>query len=410
MIHHLKIRFVFYLLLIGSNFGFSQSMSQGLIFGKIELKNGDTLKGQIRWDNEQGVWEDEFTAIRYNNPVYDALGKEKAKKIKTKTRDFDFGFMQLWEDKVSDSEPTFSCSFGDIAYLKSSKGDMVLLGLKNGANVKLNMDKNGDLDDRIFLYEKSAKRHVLYFKEIRSIRFMPFEMDYVPARGNPMYANVLTSMGAFKGYISWDREERFENDDIEGKNKDKKKHIPFKNIAKIKAQDDGSLITMVSGREIFLNNHDDVDDGNHGIVVIGQEFGMVEIEWENFISASFKRTSSVPRPYGDFKKAKLLKGVVEDNSGEKFHGQLIFNLNKMYYIEFLNGENNGYEYNIPFYKIDKIEPQNDKYTMVTLKTESSLLLGDDDDVTKNNGGVVVKSKKGDARYVAWANIKKISFE
>ncbi len=409
MTYYLKLILLFLCFFGLTSIGVSQSL-QGLIFADITLKNGNTLKGQMRWDNEQGIWDDAFNAIRSDNPIYEFLDKERAKQIKPKNKNFDFGFMQLWEDKIPDSEPTFGCRFGDIAYLKSTKNSVVLLGLKNGHTVSLDMNKNGDLDDKIYVYDQHSKRHILYFKDISIIRFRPIDKTFSSVPGTPLFANILTSMGIYTGYISWDSEEGFKNDIIDGKDKGNKIKIPFKDISVIKAQNDGALITMINGNNIFLNEHDDVDDGNHGITVMGQPCGNIEIEWEDFISASFITPPTPPNPYNTFKKSGILKATVSSKAGKIYKGQLIFNLNKMYEAEFLTGKSNEFQYYIPFYKIHKINPQNDKYALVILKNNVQLLLGDDSDVTDANGGVIVKSQHGKSQYIAWKNINFIDFE
>ncbi|PCJ96500.1 MAG: hypothetical protein COA50_06885 [Flavobacteriaceae bacterium] len=410
MFYSLKINLLlFLLLLLVPFFGYCQT-PQGAIFASIQLKDGKTLKGQIIWDNEQGLWEDIFYAVRAKSPVYYFLGKKKPKDLKKKSKDLDLGFMQLWEDKIPDSSPSFSSSFGDIAYLKPVGNNKVLLGLKDGKTVELDMSKNGDLDDRIFLYDKSRKRHTLYLKNIKKITFQSFDPAYRLIRGKPMYGSFLTSIGSYSGYVSWDDEESFQYDNIQGRRKDKKVDLKFKDIYEIKAQDDGALITLVNGKRMFLNNHDDVDDGNHGIMIMGLDFGAIELEWEHLISARFMPSPTKPKGFKAFKKTGVLKGVVTTNNGKKYKGQLVYNLNQMYRVEVLTGENNNYEYDIPFYRIAQIAPQNDKYALVLLKNGTQLLLGDDDNVTEENEGVIVRTRQGKTDYIAWENIKTIAFE
>src|SRR5690606_27786148 len=148
-----------------------------------------------------------FTAVRNESPAKGMLSKEQASLANASSSGFDFDFMQLWADKSPVRESLFLCSFGDISYLRSTRSGVVLLGLKNGNVVKLNYQKKGDLDDRIILYDKSKRKHTLYFKDIRTINFRSFDKRYPMVLGAPMYAKVLTTMGVFEGYFTWDMQE-----------------------------------------------------------------------------------------------------------------------------------------------------------------------------------------------------------
>ena len=51
----------------------SLAQSQGYIYGKILLKNGQTFIGQIRWDDQEATWNDVFDAYKADRPYQNLL-------------------------------------------------------------------------------------------------------------------------------------------------------------------------------------------------------------------------------------------------------------------------------------------------------------------------------------------------
>lgn len=384
--------------------------AQGLIYGKITLKNGATYQGQIRWDNEDALWDDVFSARKYERPSQNLLTKEEARRATGRSDDFKFGFMKLWEDKSPEINFSFRCQFGDLVSLTAGKKDVVRLGLKNGDVIKLKKGGGGNLNDNIRIYDRMLGRLDLNFEEIQSIVFASAPTNYSSPAGHPIYGQALTSMGVYEGYITWDLEECLGKDLISGKDQGVKVDINFEDIAELKAQKDGSLITLKSGRTIFLNDHDDVDRGNHGLMIRNLAFGKLIIKWEDFISISFLEPPVAPRAYRDFKLPQLLKGSVYTKDGRRLQGQIVYDLDEIYSIEFLNGRKGKFEYYIPFEKVVKIKPQNDKFSTVHLKDGQQFLLGNHADVTGQNHGIVIKLPNGQAQYLEWDSVKSIDFE
>lgn len=383
---------------------------QRLIYGEITLKNGSSYQGQIRWDNEEAMWENIFDAVKYEHPMQNLLPKDKPREGRSQPTDFRFDFMELWADKSPVNDFPFRCSFGDIASLTAEKDNIVLLTLKNGHSIKLK-NKSGDLKNDILIYDTTTGRLKLDFDDIRSIIFSSVPSDLKRSAGDPIYGKMLTTMGVFEGYITWDLEECLGKDLISGKHKGSKIDILFEDIQTLKAEKDGSLITLKSGRTLFLNDHDDVDSGNHGIAISSLTFGTLVVEWEKFISATFSvPPASLHSSYNNFSPPQLLKGIVQTTNNNEYVGQIVYDLDEVYNIEFLNGENNGFKYYIPFNGIARIEPQNDKFSIVYLKDGQQFLLGVHADVTAANHGLIVKPKDGKAKYIEWKDIKGIQFE
>ena len=385
-------------------------LCQGVIYGKVILKNGESYQGQLRWSNEEALWDDIFNASKNERPMGHLLSKEEARRIKRRTEEFKYGFMALWEDKNPNPNFAFRCYYGDIRKLTVQADNTVLLRLKNGKEISLRRNRGSDLDKKVTIFDPNKGQFKFGFDRIHAIAFQDTPASFNCPLGMPVYGKVSTTQGVFEGFITWDMEECLSKDKISGKQNGKNIDLKFRNIKTLKAQKDGSMITMRSGRVLFLNEHDDVSKGNHGIKVRGLYLGQVTIKWENFISVTFERPQLPPPAYDYFKTPELLEGAVLLNNGTRFRGQIIYDLDEIYNVEFLNGENGNYHYFIPFSYIQRIEPQNDKFSTVYLKEESQLLLGGNSDVNSANHGIIVIKPSGRAEYVEWKDIKSIDFD
>ncbi|GJM28584.1 MAG: hypothetical protein DHS20C17_12190 [Cyclobacteriaceae bacterium] len=385
------------------------AQADGLLYGIVTLKSGQSYQGQIRWNNREAMWNDIFEGYKSERPYQNLLSAEESKKLQAEEGDFKFGFMELWEDRNPNQSFMFRCNFGNIVKLEASGSNRVSLYLKNGQWINLKAE-GGNIDDPIVVVDKSLGRQQVKSAGIKTIEFREAPRDLKSAFGDPIYGQILTSKGSFEGYITWDDEERMGVDIISGKQNGKQLDIRFQDISSIKAERDGSLITLKTGRELFLNNHDDVDHGNHGITIRGLPYGSLEIDWDNFISATFTSPPATGFNYNSYTHPNLLKATVRTTSGAKITSQVVYDLDEIYDIEMLNGSNGRFLYLIPFSAISQIEPQNDKFSLVSIKSGEQFLLGDSADVDSRNNGLILKLPGNKARFIKWDQVKSIQFE
>lgn len=382
-----------------------------LIYGDIQLKNGKTYTGHIRW-NESGeaTWDDIFNGSKYDLPIQTSLSKEEARNISSSNAGFRFDFMALWQDDKPEVNFSFKCNFGDIVSIDLKNREIAVVKLKNGQKIRLKTSASADLGAKKMIYEKSLGTLTLQWRDIQSIHFRPAPKDSKVFNGRPIYGEITTTAGIFKGYVSWDQDECLARDIISGYDKGVKVDLYFRDIREIKAENGGSMILLTSGKSIFLNNHDDVGKNNHGILIRDLAYGKVLIEWEKFISARFMPSPVGALSYDDFPPGRPITGTVFLKSGEKYHGRLIYDQDENLDIEFLDGENDGFTYYIPFREIDKIIPQNYKYSLIILRNGEQKMLGDHPDVTNTNNGVIVSSPNRSSQLIAWKDIKEIDID
>ena len=385
------------------------SQSQGYLYGKVTLKSGQVYQGQLRWEDREAMWNDIFDAYKADPPYRNLLSREESEQLRSAGEDFKFGFMELWEDRNPGQGFIFRCYFGDIVMLEKKPKERVLLTLKNGQSLSLKED-GGDLGDDIVVVDRSNETRKFSFSNITSIEFEKTPPNFRSIMGEPVYGKVLTSNGVYEGYITWDREECLGNDIITGRQREQKFDLRFKDIAEIMAERDGSKITLKSGKSLFLNDHDDVNSGNHGIAIRGLPFGVVELGWENFISVRFFDPVKPAAGYDDFGSPKLLEATIRTNIGAKTSSQIVYDLDEIYDIEFLNGSNGGFSYFIPFSQVVKIEPQNDKFSAVTVKSGEQFVLGESGDVNRRNNGLILKFSENSAKFLKWEEVKSLHFD
>jgi len=250
----------------------------GFIYGKVILKNGQTFQGQLRWKNREAMWHHIFDGDKSDRPYQNLLSTEESQKLQSAGEDFKFGFMALWEDRNPDQNFVFRCQFGNLVKLVDLDQGRVALYLKNGQRIYL-VDDQDDLDTQIVIVDKNIGTQEFGFSAVQEIQFKSAPRDLDNAFGEPVYGKIMTSNGTFEGYITWDDEECLGDDVINGKNKGQSLAIRFRDISQIKAERDGAMVTLRNGKELFLNDHDDVDRGNHGITIHGLAFGTLEVNW-----------------------------------------------------------------------------------------------------------------------------------
>ena len=99
-----------------------------------------------------------------------------------------------------------------------------------------------------------------------------------------------------------------------------------------------SIIELKSGRKLELDDSNDVDSGNRGIIVTIDGVGRVDIPWKEFDKVEFSNPPSKGVSYDSFKKQKELTGTVTVANGDKHSGRIVYDLDEAYDLELLNGE------------------------------------------------------------------------
>lgn len=384
-----------------------------VLYGTVTAQNGQQYRGQLRWDDEEALWHNffrgyrtEFTLTERNSSVA-AAHRRKQRGITGAS----FGFMELWKDKTDDAELHFECAFGYLVRIVNHRADnYAMVTLKGGRQIQLKGGR-GDLGDDIVIYDqKTASRVELPFGDIARIDFSPTPPGLISVPGQAVFGEVLTTAGTFTGYISWDLEECLTQDIISGRREGTRVDIAFGNIRTLIAEGEGSQITLTNGRSLFLNDHDDVDRGNHGIRIFLRGSIAVQLPWEGFVSLNLRSPSFALPRYEDYGTPHALKGRITLADGSMLTGQFVYDLEESLDCEILNGVNGNATYYLPFASVAAVVPRNDRFATVRLRSERELLLGGNPDVNGTNNGILIEATWRNGQFVQWKDIQRVDFE
>ncbi|MEI3419810.1 MAG: hypothetical protein V8R91_01415 [Butyricimonas faecihominis] len=91
-----------------------------------------------------------------------------------------------------------------------------------------------------------------------------------------------TPYGIYKGLVQWDLDENSLDALLDGRTESSGVSVAFKNIASIKSAGNSSLVTLHSGRELYMWGENDVNATNRGIAINLPSVGQVIVAWHDF--------------------------------------------------------------------------------------------------------------------------------
>ncbi len=395
---------------------------QAYIYGEITTIDNQKYVGEIRWGDEEAFWDDIFNSSKPRNEFIKYIDRDEVYGERKRDEEDDgnkrwsisLDFGSVWVDGNRygfANTHTLACRFGDLRQMEIVGRNAVELEFRDGSKMEVEGGSN-DLGNSIRIYDAEIGEMQLRWDRIETIRFMETPKKLNAKFGNPLYGTVATSEGTFEGFILWDNDECLDTDKLDGDSDNGDLSIEFRNIRTIEAERRGSTVTLNSGRKLYLTGSNDVNEGNRGIVIKTPNFGRVLVKWREFDTITFSEPPTSGPAYNDFNKATRLRGKVITTKGDSFSGILAYDLDETWNWEMLDGEDDGFEYTIPFEKIKRIIPKNYNYTTVELRSGEELLLGETQDVTERNDGILIFKKEDDKDplYVRWEDVEEIIFE
>lgn len=385
----------------------------GFIYGRVITTDNATYTGAIRWGKEEVYWFDMFNSSKPKNRNLRYLSADDRQNLnRNKER-----WSSKWPIVVINTNwnwsgshtHSFACNFGDIDYLEITGRNRVELTLKNGEVLDLEGGSN-DIGAKIRVHDNELGIVELKWDRVEKVDFMDTPKKLDNKFGEPLYGTVETDNGDFTGFVQWDHDERVSTDKLDGDNRDGDMSIEFGKIKSIERDGRGSIVILKSGRDFYLTGSNDVNGENRGIIVNMPGMGRVDIEWRDFQRVTFTNSPKGSGPsYSSYKQPRELRGTVKTESGQALSGTIIYDLDEVYDVEILQGNEDDMEFLIPFREIKKIQPKNYSYTRVELKNGKKLLLTDSQDVTEDNDGVLVFTGKGEPAYIPWDDVDEITF-
>ena len=370
----------------------------GEIYGTIHLEDGCSLTGPIRWDLNEVFWDD----------VLDAEKQEQVWVEGSSSKVEVFGITFGDNDGYWTHHP-FKIQFGNLASLERRGSDRVRAVLKSGE--KINVRPAGtDLGE-------SMRGLVVTDRDEGEVELTWDEVDLVEFAAGPgeglnaerLYGTVECKARAFTGFISWDKDEALTSDLLNGESNDDEHEIPFGDIQRIERSGSrASRVTLQDGSTLRLEGTNDVNDENRGIEVLVPDLGVVKIPWDEFDEVTFQ-PAPPSRRYEDFDGGQRLYGTLTDDLGDTYTGYVMWDLDEQYTWEFLDGECDDLEFELPYTWIKSIHRDSRRAAEVELKNGERYLLTDSNDVDNDNKGIVIELPDGDEMEFDWYDFRSLEF-
>lgn len=386
------------------------------MYGTVTTISGDAYTGPIRWGSDEVYWMETFNAQKTSNDFLRFLSKQEAENISNQSEGkswmgINWRSLNIWEDKFSRSNHQFDTQFGDIKSVEPTAKDKARLTLKNGVILEVNGSGYEDVGTSVRIYDEELGEVKLNWSRIEKVDFMEPAKTPSYSFGKPIYARVNAGRkGTFEGLIQWDKDERFMEEVLDGKDRNGDKEIPFRSISKIVKGRSGAEVTLHSGRQLVLTGTRDVNSNNAGIVVNAPGLGQVTIPWRDFEEMEILDKGS-GLAYSDFPVSQGLSATIVTVDGDEHNGLIAFDLDEAWEFEILDAKDDNVEFKIPMRNIKNIIPKNSSYSTVVMRNGTDWLLGDHRDVSESNSGVLIfTSKNSDPVYVRWSRIDEIIFD
>lgn len=370
----------------------------GEIYGTIHLESGRSYTGPIRWDLNENFWDDVLDAEKREQVWVE--GGFSGMKI--------FG-MSVGEDNGYWTHHPFKVQFGHLAALERKGSSRIRVELKNGERMDIQAT-GSDLGEsmRGLVVTDEHKGDVdLSWDDVELVQFS--EGPGEGKDGERLFGVVETSAGEFTGFVTWDRDEALTTDTLDGEASDEVHHIPFTEIREIERTSSRACrVTLTDGTQVRLSGTNDVDSDNRGIDVLVPELGMVKVTWNEFERVTFE-PAPASRGYSEFDGGHRLHGTVTDDRGESYTGFILWDLDERNSWEFLDGEYDDVEFEIPMSLIASLHRESRNETEVRLKTGEVYVLSGSNDVDSDNKGIVIELPEGDEIELDWDDFDSLEF-
>jgi hypothetical protein len=385
----------------------------GLLYGKVYTVDDEIFEGFIRWDKNEASWDD----ILDGNKELDDRSYKKRQKSRYKDRSRQvkiFGVTVYSEDgdffTSWSGDAQSGIMMGNIKTLVPVGDDEAELTLKSGEVVELK-GGSGDIGDdnrEILIDDKDEGIIELYWDDIDKIEFEPTPNEKCDF-GERLYGTLTTRRGEeFTGFVCWDMDETFNTDILDGDERHRKRKIEFSRIKSIERRSSSSAeVTLKSGKTMRLDDSNDIDSGNRGIVISDIKLGRVVVNWDEFGMLEFSDPPPGPK-YSDFDGGRRLEGTVITEDGEKYSGEIKWDDDEEYTWEILDGEMYDVDIDIIFGNIKSIEKASRRSSRVTLRDGRTFKLRGSNDVDNDNKGIIVYAN-GDETYIDWEDFDSVQF-
>jgi hypothetical protein len=179
-------------------------------------------------------------------------------------------------------------AFSDILYIAREGYQASRVGLHDGTEIKLSGTNDVDDDNRGILISVPGIGQVA----VEWDEFIRLDLAAAPPSpayetfdgGYRLHGRMTAADGTVHdGAITWDKDERFSWETLDGRSGDVDYAIPFANIASIENTGRrGAVVHLRNGMTLELRGSNDVNEENKGISVESRDGQRVEVNWDAF--------------------------------------------------------------------------------------------------------------------------------
>lgn len=343
-----------------------------LLYGTVHTRDGQAVTGFLRWDRNEGSWTDLLDANK-------ARGRSSA---------------------IS------GVRFGHVSRIEPTGNSEALFTLKSGEVVEMSA-RATDLGSalRALTVESPDGSVELRWRDLDAVEFLPAPEDLSPHRGR-LHGTLTTRSGErFTGYVTWDVDEIYTSDVLDGEFDGRDVEIPFGAIESIERfSSRAATVRLKDGREYRLRGSNDVDSSIRGISVSDPGLGQVSMEWDEFDSVRF-HPADAELSFSAFSGGERLVGTVVTWNGDELTGEIRWDDDEGRSWEMLNGEADDVEFHVEFGQIARIESLGDG-ARVELRDGRVFELDGSNDVDDGNRGIVIRIDGRETR-VGWDSFKEL---
>ncbi|MFQ6002720.1 MAG: hypothetical protein ACE5KJ_03150, partial [Candidatus Zixiibacteriota bacterium] len=226
---------------------------RGRICGVIQTRDGDTFEGPIRWDKNEAFWDDILDATKEREGRRESRRRERHIEI--------LGIRISWDEDKEESKGRCGIKFGHIRSLERRSRNKAILRLKSGDRTMFYGDGRdlGSGIREILIDDPEEGETFLDWEDLDEIEFKECEVvgekeSYTKREGR-LYGQVDTRNGeTFKGFITWDVDELFYSDILDGEEKGRKRKITFGKIKAIERRSRNSAwVYLKNGDQMKLS-------------------------------------------------------------------------------------------------------------------------------------------------------------
>ncbi|NNF25989.1 MAG: hypothetical protein HKN73_02050 [Gemmatimonadetes bacterium] len=346
------------------------------LYGTVRTQDGDSYTGFLRWDRNEGSWADLLDATKFEE------GQARSQS---------------------------GIRFGNVAQIQAVGREMAIFTLRSGRQVGM-ASRSSDLGSQLRSLTVSGPNGEVEL-EWRDLRTVDFEA--APSSAQPyesrLHGTLTTRSGLqFTGYITWDVDEVYTTDQLDGDYRGEDYEIPFGAIHEIERRSSqAATVKLNSGQEIVLSGSNDVNRQNRGISVSDPLLGEIKVDWRNFDNVTFHPPAEEVS-LDAFPSETDLRGTVVTRSGETFGGRIQWDRDEASTWEMLNGRIGDAEAQIEFSRIAEIEKA-PPGVRVRLKDGRTFDLYGSNDVDRDNRGVVIEAGS-DRQVISWRDFETLRLE